>query len=79
MKWPPEMWPRAYAAVTTVRPKARETPRKPMPVLTIPSWKSERKMAAITAAPVPPNTSHSVPSISAIALRCRSMEALRGR
>ena len=44
-----------------------------MPVLTTPSWKSDRKIAASTALPQPPSTSHNVPSTSAIALRCRSM------
>ena len=44
-----------------------------MPVLTTPSSSGERNTAAITALPHPPSTSHSVPSTSAIALRCRSI------
>ena len=31
LKWPPEMWPTAYAIVSTVNPKARETPTNPIP------------------------------------------------
>src|SRR4051812_5159996 len=45
--------------VTTVSPKASETPTNPMPTFGMP--------AAITAAPQPPNTSHNVPTHSAMA------------
>jgi hypothetical protein len=31
LKCPPEMWPTVYAIVSTVRPKASATPRKPSP------------------------------------------------
>src|SRR4051812_10494456 len=47
--------------VSTVRPKAKETPRKPMPRF--------GKAAASTAAPQPPNTSQNVPKNSATARR----------
>src|SRR5215467_1904142 len=50
--------------VSTVRPKASDTPTKPMP-----SW---GKAAASTAAPQPPRTSHAVPMNSATSLRVMS-------
>ena len=43
--------------VSTVRPKASDTPAKPMP--------SSGKAAASTAEPQPPNTSQNVPKNSA--------------
>src|SRR3954468_18264363 len=57
LKWPPEMCPTAYAIVTTVRPKASETPTRPMP--------TAGNVAASTALPQPPNTSQKVPNASA--------------
>ncbi len=45
LKWAPEMWPTAYAIVTTVRPKARATPRKPIPSWTDPPETGERNVA----------------------------------
>ncbi len=53
LKCPPEMCPKAYAPVNTVRPKAKETPTSPIPTPGTP--------AAKTAAPQPPRTSHAVP------------------
>ncbi len=61
LKWPPEMWPTAYAIVKTVKPKARATPTNP-----IPRWGNP---AASTAAPQPPNTSQNVPKNSATTRR----------
>src|SRR5271163_1670416 len=58
-KWQPEMWPMAKAMVRTVSPKAKATPRYPMPTLGTP--------AASTAAPHPPKTSQKVPKNSAAA------------
>src|SRR5471030_1504554 len=58
LRWQPEMWPTAYAMVRTVSPKARETPRRPMPTL--------GNAAASTALPHPPKTSHPVPMNSAV-------------
>jgi hypothetical protein len=46
--------------VSTVSPKANETPTKPIP--------SAGNAAANTAAPQPPSTSHSVPMNSAASL-----------
>src|SRR5215831_12708629 len=57
LKCPPETCPTAKAIVRTERPKANETPRRP-----IPTW---GKAAASTALPHPPKTSHSVPRNSA--------------
>src|SRR5689334_1523864 len=54
------MWPIAYAIVRTVKPKASDTPRKPMP--------KPGNAAASTALPQPPKTSQNVPMNSAIAL-----------
>src|SRR3954447_18796799 len=51
--------------VRTVKPKARETPTKPMPRFGNP--------AARTAAPQPPNTSQKVPKTSAAIHRDISM------
>ena len=48
----------AYAIVRTVRPKARETPAKPIP--------SSGNAAANTALPHPPNTNQNVPTNSAV-------------
>ena len=63
LKWPPETWPTAYAMVRTVRPKARATPAKAMPMLTgsdlCMTW------AAKIAEPQPPKTSQKVPRNSA--------------
>jgi len=51
------MWPIAKAIVRTVSPKARETPKRPIP--------TPGKAAAITALPHPPRTSQNVPKNSA--------------
>ena len=51
------MWPTAYAIVSTVNPKAKLTPKKPMP--------SDGKPAASTALPQPANVSQNVPKNSA--------------
>ena len=59
-RWYPEMWLMAYAIVTTVKPNARDTPRKP-----IPNW---GKAPASTALPQPPKTGQNVPINSAHAL-----------
>ena len=48
----------AYAIVRTVRPKAKETPAKPIP--------SSGNAAASTALPHPPNTNQNVPTNSAV-------------
>ena len=57
LRWQPEMCPMAKAIVSTVRPKASETPAKPIP--------SSGKAAASTALPQPPSTSQNVPMNSA--------------
>ena len=57
MRWQPEMWPIAYAIVTTVRPKASDTPTRPIPTF--------GKPAAMTALPHPPKVSQNVPIASA--------------
>src|SRR4029078_5701051 len=57
LKCPPEIGPNAYAPVTTVKPKASETPSKPIP--------TSGKAAASTALPQPPRTSQKVPMNSA--------------
>src|SRR5271156_4883910 len=59
LRWQPETWPMAKAMVSTVRPKARATPTKPIPRL--------GKAAARTALPQPPKTSQKVPKNSAAA------------
>jgi hypothetical protein len=51
----------AYAIVSTVSPKANETPSSPMPTF--------GKPAASTALPQPPNTNQKVPSTSAMTRR----------
>src|SRR5215204_5485440 len=51
------MWPMEYAIVSTVRPKASETPSKPIPTCGNP--------AAMTAEPQPANVSQNVPIASA--------------
>ena len=56
-KWHPEMWPMAQAMVNTVRPKANDTPNRPIPT----SGKAEAR----TALPQPPNTNQKVPINSA--------------
>src|SRR5688572_2234074 len=61
LKWPPEMCPTAYAIVSTVSPKASDTPRRPMPRLE----SGPPNAAASTALPQPPNTSQNVPKASA--------------
>ena len=58
--WQPEIGPIANAIVRSVNPKARETPRRPIPTF----WKT----AASTALPQPPRTSQNVPRNSAVAL-----------
>ena len=65
LKCPPEMWPTAYAMVSTVNPKAKLTPRNPMP--------SDGKSAASTALPQPANVSQKVPKNSAPRRRHMSM------
>ncbi len=57
LRWQPEMWPIAKAIVRTVRPKASETPSRPMP--------TSGNAAASTALPQPPSTSQNVPKNSA--------------
>jgi hypothetical protein len=52
------MCPIAKAIVSTVSPKASETPSKPMPTL--------GKAAANTALPHPPRTNQNVPKNSAV-------------
>jgi hypothetical protein len=56
-KWQPEICPTANAIVNTVRPKASDTPKKPIPVF--------GKVAARTALPQPPRTNQKVPMNSA--------------
>jgi hypothetical protein len=51
--------------VSTVNPKAKATPRKPMP--------SEGNAAASTALPQPPKTSQNVPKTSAQSALCKDM------
>src|SRR3954466_1441780 len=53
LKCPPEIGPSAYAAVSTDRPNASETPTKPMP--------KAGKAPATTALPQPASTSQNVP------------------
>src|SRR5215472_1470437 len=57
LMWHPEMCPIAYAIVSSVKPKASETPTRPTPTLGNP--------AASTAVPHPPRTSQNVPMNSA--------------
>src|SRR5262245_12245763 len=59
--WQPEIWPKAYTIVTTVRPKAKAIPKTPMPSWGIPALRS--------ALPQPAKTNQKVPSASA-ANRC---------
>src|SRR5262249_53801905 len=54
------MGPSAYAPATTVSPKARETPRNPIPRV--------GKAPASTALPQPPRTRQSVPRNSLVSL-----------
>src|SRR3954451_1307045 len=76
LKCPPEMWPTAYAIVSTVNPKAKATPTKPIPTpLSAPV--GVRKLAARTALPVPPNTSTNVPANSAPKLEDQRIDHLR--
>src|SRR5450759_2028156 len=65
LKWPPETWPKAYAMVSTVRPKARETPSNPMP--------TSGNLAASTALPQPPSTNQNVPTNSADSRRPKAL------
>ena len=58
LKWPPEMWPTAYAITTTVSPKARATPSQPTP--------TSELVVARTAVPQPPKTRTKVPRNSAV-------------
>src|ERR1700733_294593 len=67
LRWQPEMCPMAYAMVSTVRPKANETPSRPIPTL--------GKPAARTALPQPPKTSQNVPKSSAAARLDKDMKA----
>src|SRR4051794_4385118 len=57
--------------VSTVSPKASETPSNPMPTC--------GKAAASTAAPQPPSTSQAVPRNSAVSLFARSIASSRRR
>src|SRR3954464_1437748 len=76
LKCPPEMWPTAYAIVSTVNPNAKATPTKPIPrPLSAPV--GVRKLAARTALPVPPNTSTNVPANSAPKLEDQRIDHLR--
>src|ERR1700761_3347921 len=59
-KWHPEMWPIAYAMVSTVSPNASATPTNPIP--------NAGNAAASTALPQPPKTNQNVPKNSAAAL-----------
>src|SRR5258705_11014658 len=59
------MVPNAYTPVSTVRPNASATPRKPIPS----DVPSDMNFAANTALPQPPNTNQNVPMNSA-ASRC---------
>src|SRR5258705_2751921 len=59
------MVPNAYTPVSTVRPNASATPRKPIPS----DVPSDMNFAANTALPQPPNTNQKVPMNSA-ASRC---------
>jgi len=61
----PEIWPTAYAMVSTVKPKARDTPRNPIPRVGNP--------AARTALPQPANVNQKVPKNSAPRRRCISI------
>src|SRR5579862_4399032 len=65
LRWQPEIWPMAKAMVSTVSPKARATPAKPIP--------RPGKAAASTALPQPPKTSQDVPMNSAKSLFERGM------
>src|SRR5271165_2124262 len=60
------MGPMVNAMVSRVRPKAKATPRKPMPKWPAPGSPAG-KAAASTALPHPPNTSQKVPKNSAVA------------
>ncbi len=69
LRWHPEMWPIAYAIVSTVRPKASETPTRLIPMLKSVPCNLAPTTAARTALPHPPKTSQNVPMNSA-AQRC---------
>jgi hypothetical protein len=58
LKCPPEICPTAYAVVRTDSPKAKDTPKNPIPRL--------GNAAASTAAPQPPKVSQNVPKNSAV-------------
>src|SRR5262245_43665440 len=66
-RWQPEMWPIPYAIVSTVKPKAKATPRNPIPRF--------GNAAASTALPQPPNTNQKVPMSSASARFAIGMSA----
>ena len=70
-RWQPEMWPIAVAIESTVRPKASDTPRKPMP--------RSGYAAAKTALPQPPRTSQNVPIASANSLPIECFSAKNDR
>ena len=57
--WHPEIGPMVKAIVSKVRPKAKATPRKPIPKF--------GNAAANTALPQPPKTNQNVPKNSAVA------------
>lgn len=60
----------AYAMVSTVNPKARETPTRPIPRLSGVAPSRAMNLAARTALPQPPKTSQNVPNSSAMQSAC---------
>jgi hypothetical protein len=63
----------ANAMLSTVNPKARETPTKAIPKFRVVLPEVSRNLAASTALPHPPNTSQQVPRISAMSRLARGM------
>src|ERR1700710_877164 len=64
LKWPPEIGPKAYAPIITVRPRAMATPKKPTPSgfpAPLPGKTAEK-----VAVPTRPKTRRKVPTVSAI-------------
>src|ERR1700710_2952136 len=64
LKWPPEIGPKAYAPIITVRPRAMATPKKPTPSGFPAPFPG--KTAEKVAVPTRPNTRRNVPTVSAI-------------
>src|SRR5512133_72938 len=64
-KCAPEMWPIANAIVSTVNPKANDTPSRPMPTLGKPDASTFGKDCASKALPQPQSTNQNVPIDSA--------------